>query len=80
MLPIEVFDLLRNQRAGALGEIQLTDALQGLAGRHGMMGLILKPVALTPVIPRAFDRWPPLRPRPRQRAVCGAHAELERSV
>jgi len=40
VLPIEVFDLLRNQGAGALGEIQLTDALQGLAGRHGMMGLI----------------------------------------
>ena len=69
-------------RAGALGEIQLTDALQGLAGRHGMMGLI----------PQAgrFDAGDPeglliasLRcalDHGSAQFAARAHAELERSV
>jgi len=40
ILPAQVFDLLRHQDTGALGEIQLTDALQGLADDGGMLGMI----------------------------------------
>ena len=40
VLPTRVFELLANQGAGALGEIQLTDALQGLADGDGMLGLV----------------------------------------
>ncbi len=40
ILPSQVFDLLRHQDTGALGEIQLTDALQGLADNQGMLGVI----------------------------------------
>ena len=40
ILPTQVFDLLRHQDTGALGEIQLTDALQGLADDGGMLGMI----------------------------------------
>lgn len=40
VLPTKVFDLLRHQGSGALGEIQLTDALQSLADGDGMLGLV----------------------------------------
>ena len=40
VLPTEIFDLLRHQNTGALGEIQLTDGLQSLANQHGMRGVI----------------------------------------
>lgn len=40
VLPIQIFDLLRRQDTGVLGEIQLTDALQGLANDRGMLGVI----------------------------------------
>jgi len=40
VLPTRVFELLANQGAGALGEIQLTDALQGLADGDGMLGIV----------------------------------------
>ena len=40
VLPIQIFDLLRRQDTGVLGEIQLTDALQGLANDCGMLGVI----------------------------------------
>tara|TARA_B100000427_G_scaffold226555_1_gene190124 strand:+ start:437 stop:1297 length:861 start_codon:yes stop_codon:yes gene_type:complete len=40
VLPKQVFSLLRHQDTGALGEIQLTDALQGLANDRGMLGVI----------------------------------------
>jgi UTP--glucose-1-phosphate uridylyltransferase len=40
VLPSELFDLLRNQGSGALGEIQLTDALQTLAANKGMLGMV----------------------------------------
>ncbi len=42
ILPTQVFDLLQQQGSGALGEIQLTDALQGLALDKGMLGLVPK--------------------------------------
>ena len=40
VLPTQVFGLLKNQGSGALGEIQLTDALQSLAADQGMLGLV----------------------------------------
>ena len=40
VLPHTIFANLRAQSSGALGEIQLTDALQSLAKNAGMLGVI----------------------------------------
>lgn len=37
----EIFELLRNQDPGHGGEIQLTDAIDALAARHGAVGVIV---------------------------------------
>jgi len=42
LLPKEIFALLENQQTGALGEIQLTDALNALAEQGQLYGCVLK--------------------------------------
>lgn len=37
ILPASIFDLIRHTNAGAIGEIQLTDALRKLADREGLL-------------------------------------------
>ena len=39
VLPAEIFPILENTKPGAGGEIQLTDAMQVLARRDGMIGV-----------------------------------------
>ena len=46
VFPPSIFDRIRETTPGALGEIQLTDAMQGLAQEEGMLGLMIEGIRL----------------------------------